>query len=113
MDIEIPVGIGVLIAVIVGLVKKTGKLPDGYAGVVAIVLNVLAFAGVSWAVFTCSPDAGPLDLTCIDLTKVESLAAKLAELLALLSNLIPMIGGSWLAHKLARLMIPKVRQTLR
>ena len=113
MDIEIPVGIGVLIAVIVGLVKKTGKLPDGQAGVVAVVLNVLAFAGVSWAAFSCSPEAVPLGLTCIDLTKIESLAGKLAELLALLSNLIPMIGGSWLAHKLARLMIPKVHQTLR
>ena len=113
MSVEIPVGIGVLIAVIVGLVKKSGKLPDGYAGLVAVALNVVAFAFVSWAVFTCSPDAGPLGLTCIDLTKVESFAAKLAELLALLSNLIPMIGSSWLAHKLARLMIPKVRQTAR
>lgn len=113
MSVEIPVGIGVLIAVIVGLVKKTGKLTDGYAGLVAVVLNVLAFAGVSWAVFTCAPEAGEFGLTCIDLTRVESFAAKLAELLALLSNLIPMIGGSLVAHKLARLMMPKVHQTIR
>ena len=113
MSLEIPLGIGLLVSVIVGLVKKSGKLPDGYAGIVAVALNVIAFAFVSWAVFTCSPEAGPLGLTCIDLTKVESFAAKLAELLALLSNLIPMIGGSYLAHKLARLMMPKVHQTLR
>lgn len=107
MSIEIPLGIGVLVSVIVGLVKKTGKLTDGYAGLVALVLNVLAFAGVSWAVFTCAPEAGEFGLTCIDLTKAESFASKMAELLALLSGLIPMIGGSWLTHKLARLMWPK------
>lgn len=107
MSLEIPLGIGVLVSVIVGLVKKTGKLTDGYAGLVVLILNVLAFAGVSWATFTCVPAAGEFGLTCIDLTKVESFASKLAELLALLSGLIPMVGGSWVSHKLARLMWPK------
>jgi len=103
MTIEQAIGLGALVALVVGIVKKAGWVPDGYAGLVAVVGNlaILAFLDVSKAL--CSvPDA-----YCPDVAAVDSIAGVVAQLGALLLPYLAQLVGSLGAHKLARALIPK------
>jgi hypothetical protein len=93
MTIESAIGLGAVVAMIVGLIKLPGGIPDGYAGIVAVAGNVAIYAVLviggffSW-----------------DLVRVDGIAGVFAQVIEIVGPFILSIGGSFGAHKLARSM---------
>jgi len=103
MTLEQAVGLGALVSVLVGIVKKFHLIPDGYAGVVAVVGNSVIFAFLEISKALCAvPDA-----YCPDVAQWDSVAGALAALAALVIPYLAQNAASLAAHVVARKLIPK------
>ena len=103
MTLEQAIGFGAAITFIVGLAKKFNLIPDGYAGVAAVILNaaLAGFLQVSQAL--CSTPGA----VCPDVARFDSFAGALAQIGALALPFLLQLGGSYGMHKVARGLIPK------
>lgn len=82
-------GFAALIAAIVNAAKKIGLIPDGYAGLASLVLNLVGLV-VTFAVVYFGGDVYQWD----------SVAKVIADLLGLLIVLSAQIGMSYTVHRL-------------
>lgn len=86
MNILTLTGIAAFLAVLIEIAKKFGLVPDGYAGWLAVISNIIVFAVAAIAGFL------EFDLTAID------------GLFMMLAQLLLAVLGSFGTHKLLRSM---------
>ena len=84
-------GAGALIAAIVNVLKKFGVVKDGGAGTASLLLNLALLVGLALA-----------QVYSIDLTKWDTLAGGVAQIVAVVLTLLGQTGFAWGAHKLLK-----------
>lgn len=95
MTIETAVGLGALVSVIVGLIKKIPGFPDGQAGIVAVALNIISYALLQFG--------GVLGWNLNQLDKGFGILAQLASMT---TPVIVSIVSSIVTHKATREAVP-------